>query len=69
MSASASIRLSDPQKRMLKNIAAGRGSHWGLATQSEWGGAVATLASLKRLGLVDENDNATPAGQAEAAKG
>ncbi len=50
------------QRRALLNIAAGRGSSYGLHGRSSHGGHSLTMTSLRRAGLVAHDETLTPAG-------
>lgn len=50
------------QRRALLNIAAGRGSSFGLHGMSAHGGHSLTMISLRRAGWVAHDETLTPAG-------
>lgn len=58
------MKLSIPQYGMLSKIARGRGPFNGLSGAAAHGGAQGTLASLHRRGLIDADNQITPAGRA-----
>ncbi|MGY6273501.1 hypothetical protein ACXIUT_27855 [Achromobacter denitrificans] len=59
-------KLTDRQRRVLENLAAGRRADSHCVGRSEFGGLTATMASLHRAGLVDRN-GITDAGRAALA--
>lgn len=65
-------RLSEPGKRALLNLLAGRSSDDGLHGRSAFGGHVATIRSLRRMGLVTTHHEAgialSDAGRVEAER-
>ncbi|MFQ1062195.1 hypothetical protein [Bordetella trematum] len=59
---SATKRLTQNQRRVLENLAAGRSADSHCFGRSAFGGLTATIASLHRSGLIDR-DGITDAGR------
>lgn len=56
------MKLSDAQWRALRLISRGQSPSVGLVGMSEMGGLAATMASLRRRKLIDENNAVTSLG-------
>lgn len=61
------VKLTEPMKRVLLNLHAGRSTTHGLRTMSEHGGHFRTLMGLFNRGLIDREDQLTPKGRDVAA--
>lgn len=57
------MRITDSMRRVLTDIAEGRGSHWDCHGQSEHGGRQSILQALYRRGLIGRNYRVTSAGR------
>jgi hypothetical protein len=54
--------LSIAQRRVMRNLLAGRSASAGVEGMSGYGGLQGTLMSLRRRGLLDDDNELTPAG-------
>lgn len=58
----ASLRLSQPMRRVLANLLAGLPAHEGTSGRSMWGGYGQVIVALQKRRLLDEEGNLTEEG-------
>lgn len=58
------MKLSEPQRKVLKNLGKGKPATYGLRGQSQFGGPTKVWASLLRRGLVSPDGKITHIGYA-----
>lgn len=60
------MKLSRSMQRVLRHMLHGRSPYTGVKGLSEHGGMARTMYALRRRGLLDHNDELTPAGSSAA---